>query len=69
MRCGDIAVGSLPACEGKERVQKAITDDLEEFRKVSSEFEDAVHGGKSRLFHERTTFDDLFAAGDELRAD
>lgn len=45
--------------------KEAITDDIEEeFRQVISEIRDAVHEGKSRLFHERTTLDDLFAAGE-----
>ena len=45
--------------------KEAITDDIEEeFRQVISEIKDAVHEGKSRLFHERTTLDDLFVTGE-----
>lgn len=45
--------------------KEAITDDIEEeFRQVISEIRDAVHEGKSRLFHERTTLDDLFVTGE-----
>ena len=45
--------------------REAITDDIEEeFRQVISEIRDAVHEGKSRLFHERTTLDDLFVTGE-----
>lgn len=41
--------------------KETIADDIEEeFRQVISEIRDAVHEGKSRLFHERTTLDDLF---------
>ena len=46
--------------------KEAITDDIEEeFRQAISEIKDAVHEGKSRLFHERTTLDDLFVTGEE----
>lgn len=45
--------------------KQALADDLEEeFRQVISEIKDAVHEGKSRLFHERTTLDDLFVTGE-----
>lgn len=45
--------------------KEAVTDDMEEeFRQAISEIRDAVHEGKSRLFHERTTLDDLFVTGD-----
>ena len=50
---------------GKMSEKEAITDDIEEeFRQVISEIKDAVHEGKSRLFHERTTLDDLFVTGE-----
>ena len=49
---------------GKMSEKEAITGDMEEeFRQVISEIKDAVHEGKSRLFHERTTLDDLFVTG------
>lgn len=45
--------------------KETIADDIEEeFRQVISEIRDAVHEGKSRLFHERTTLDDLFVTGE-----
>ncbi len=41
--------------------KQAPTDDLEaEFRQVISDIKDAVHEGKTRLFHDRTTLDELF---------
>lgn len=41
------------------------TDDIEEeFRQVISEIKDAMHEGKARLFHEKTSLDDLFVAGE-----
>ncbi|MDE2728111.1 MAG: hypothetical protein OXI19_08810 [Gemmatimonadota bacterium] len=44
---------------------QALADDLEEeFRQVISEIKDAVHEGRTRLFHEKTTLDDLFVTGE-----
>lgn len=52
--------------EAKKMLEKeSIGDDIEgEFRQVISEIREAVHEGKSRLFHERTTLDDLFVTGE-----
>jgi len=45
--------------------KQAMADDLEEeFRQVISDIKDAVHEGRTRLFHERTTLDDLFVTGE-----
>ena len=43
----------------------APADDLEEeLRQVISDLKNAVHERRSRLFHERTTLDDLFVTGE-----
>ena len=45
--------------------KQAMADDLEEeFRQVISDIKDAVHEGRTRLFHEKTTLDDLFVTGE-----
>ena len=42
-----------------------LTDDIEEeFRQAISDFKEVVREGKSRLFRERTTLDDLFVMGE-----
>lgn len=58
-----------PNQEARKMSEKqALTDDLEEeFRQVISDIKDAVHEGKTRLFHERTTLDDLFVTGEGPR--
>ena len=55
-----------PNQEARKMSEKqALTDDLEEeFRQVISDIKDAVHEGKTRLFHERTTLDELFVTGE-----
>lgn len=55
-----------PNQEASEMSEKqALTDNLEdEFRQVISDIKDAVHEGKARLFHEKTTLDDLFVTGE-----
>ena len=55
-----------PNQEARKMSEKqALADDLEEeFRQVISDIKDAVHEGKARLFHERTTLDDLFVMGE-----
>ena len=42
-----------------------FTDEIDEqFRQAISEFKEVVREGKSRLFHERTTLDELFVTGE-----
>lgn len=45
--------------------KQARGEHLEEaFRQVISEIKDVVHEGRTRLFHERITLDDLFVSGE-----